>query len=137
MHMEAKPAMIKILYADDIEFLRNGITADLSREEDFEVTSCNLDIEETMRIYREKSPDVLLLDVMNDTNIHEGLDIARKLQNEPARTEGRLKVLLLTIFREDDESIKSALEAGLADDVVTKPATSDAIINKIKTVVGN
>ena len=129
--------MTKILYADDIEFLRNGITADLSREQGFKVTSCNLDKEETMQIIQQEVPDVLLLDVMNDTNIHEGLDIARELKNEPTRKQGKLKVLLLTIFREDDESIKLALEEGLADDIVTKPATSEAIICKIKSVLGN
>ena len=129
--------MTKILYADDIEFLRNGITADLSREQGFKVTSCNLDKEETMRIIQKEAPDVLLLDVMNDTNIHEGLDIARKLIDEPARKQGKLKVLLLTIFREDDESIKMALDQGLADDIVTKPATSETIICKIKSVIGN
>lgn len=126
--------MIKILYADDIEFLRNGITADLRRVKDFEVSSCTLDKEETLRIIRERSPDVLLLDVMNATNIHEGLDIARRLKDEPMRREGRLKVLLLTIFREDDDDIKSALDLSLADDIVTKPATSEAIISKIKSI---
>ena len=129
--------MTKILYADDIEFLRNGITADLSQEKEFDVSSCNLDQEETLEILRRESPDVLLLDVMNDTNIHEGLDIARKLLNEPLRKQGKLKVLLLTIFREDDEEIKLALENGLADDIVTKPATSEAIINKIKSITQN
>ena len=109
----------------------------LSQEKEFDVSSCNLDQEETLEILRRESPDVLLLDVMNDTNIHEGLDIARKLLNEPLRKQGKLKVLLLTIFREDDEEIKLALESGLADDIVTKPATSEAIINKIKNITQN
>jgi len=53
------------------------------------------------------------------------------------RKQGKLKVLLLTIFREDDEEIKLALENGLADDIVTKPATSEAIIKKIKNITQN
>jgi len=129
--------MTKILYAEDIDFLRNGISADLANEPDFSVMACDLAHEVTLSKLRKTNPDVLLLDVMSSTNIHEGLLIARTLQDEPIRQQGKLKVLLLTIFRQDDEAIKEALEQGLADDVVTKPATSETIINKIRTITGN
>ncbi|MDZ7378201.1 MAG: response regulator, partial [candidate division KSB1 bacterium] len=82
-------------------------------------------------------PDVLLLDVMSETNIHEGLAIAEQLRQHPRRREGRMKVLLLTIFRQDDEAIREALERGLADGIVTKPTTSERIVREISRVIGN
>ena len=129
--------MLKILYAEDVEFLRDGVTADLSQEPDFKVACCDLNYEETLKSVREQNPDVLLLDVMSSTNIHEGIRIAHALANTTARKSQTLKILLLTIFRKDDASIKETLENKYADDVVTKPTTSDNIIRMIRQVVKN
>ena len=129
--------MPKVLYAEDVEFLRQGITADLSQEADFEVSSCDLKYEDTLQKVAAIKPDVLLLDVMSPTNIHEGIRIAEKLAETLERKTGKLKILLLTIFRKDDDSIKQALEDGYADDVVTKPTTSENIIYTIRKISGN
>ncbi len=128
--------MTKVLYAEDVEFLRQGICADL-REAGFEVASCPLDRQEALRTVEAHSPDVLLLDVMSETNIHEGLAIAELLRQHPRRKDGRMKVLLLTIFRRDDEAIREALAQGLADGIVTKPTTSERIVREITRVIGN
>lgn len=129
--------MPKILYAEDVEFLRNGITADLSQEPDFEVESCDLNYEDTLQKVNKFSPDVLLLDVMSPTNIHEGIRIADALTETTARKAGALKILLLTIFREDDDSIKQALGNGYADGIVTKPTTSENIVHMIRQIMKN
>jgi len=127
--------MPKILYAEDVEFLRNGITADLAQEPDFEVACCDLGFEATLQQVKKFNPDVLLLDVMSPTNIHEGIRIAQALANTSARKKRALKILLLTIFRDDDDSIKEALENEYADGIVTKPTTSENIIRMIRQVV--
>lgn len=128
--------MTKVLYAEDVEFLRQGICADL-REAGFEVVSCLLERQEALRTVDAQQPDVLLLDVMSDTNIHEGLWIAEQLRHHPLRTQGRMKVLLLTIFRQDDEAIREALAQRLADGIVTKPTTNERIIREITRVMRN
>ena len=128
--------MTKVLYAEDVEFLRQGICADL-RAAGFDVTSCLLDRQEALRTVDAQQPDVLLLDVMSETNIHEGLLIAEQLRQHPLRTQGRMKVLLLTIFRQDDEAIREALAQGLADGIVTKPTTSERIVREITRVTKN
>ncbi|MCR4440067.1 MAG: response regulator [bacterium] len=128
--------MTKVLYAEDVEFLRQGICADL-REAGFEVASCPLDRQEALRNVEAQQPDVLLLDVMSEMNIHEGLSIAAHLREHPLRKQGRMKVLLLTIFRQDDEAIRAALAQGLADGIVTKPTTSERIVREITRVMRN
>ena len=127
--------MTRILYAEDVDFLREGITADLELETDFDVKSCDLNYDETIRQVNLVKPDILLLDVMGPTNIHEGIKIASALPNSPFRKIGALKILLLTIFREDDDSIKQVLEDGTADGIVTKPTTSENIIRYIRRLL--
>ena len=129
--------MYKILYAEDVEFLRKGITADLVQEPDLEVTSCDLNFDETLRQVSAFNPDVLLLDVMSPTNIHEGIRIADSLSETSARKSGKLKILLLTIFRKDDDSIKQVLKNKHADGIVTKPTTSENIVHEIRRILKN
>ena len=129
--------MPRILYAEDVEFLREGITADLAIEPEFVVSSCDLNLNETIRQVESFKPDVLLLDVMSSTNIHEGIRIANALAESTDRKTGALKILLLTIFRKDDDTIKKVLADGHADDIITKPTTSENIVKKIHKIMKN
>jgi CheY-like chemotaxis protein len=129
--------MPKILYAEDVEFLREGITADLALEPEFVVASCDLNFKETIQQVNTFKPDVLLLDVMSSTNIHEGIRIAKALAESTGRKTGALKILLLTIFRKDDDTIKKVLADGHADDIITKPTTSENIVKKIHKIMKN
>jgi len=126
---------MKILYSDDIEFLRKGVCADLESHEGVTAIACNLELQETLRMVEQESPDVLLLDVLNETDINAGIRIAEALQKTEHRKNGKMKILLLTIFRGDDKAIIDALDKGLADGIVTKPTTTDGIIREVRRVV--
>lgn len=54
---------IKVIIADDSDFVRDGMRIILSVDEEFEVLGCASDGQEAIEIARKNKPDVFLMDI--------------------------------------------------------------------------
>lgn len=117
---------IRVLIADDIMILRQGLKAVLEQDEELEVVA----LAENGRQAYEKcavfQPDVVIMDMrMPDYDGSFGIrSIKEKYKN--------IRVLVLTTF-DDDETIKKAVESG-ADGYILKELPDDKVIASVKSV---
>lgn len=117
---------IKILIADDIMILRQGLKAVLEQDETLEVVALAENGKEAFEKSRVFSPDVVLMDMrMPDYDGAYGIRaIKEQLPN--------VKVLVLTTF-DDEETIEKALASG-ADGYILKEMEDDKVIASVKSV---
>lgn len=118
--------MTKIIIVDDHQLFREGVKRILDFENSFEVVAEGDDGIETVRLYEEYSPDVVLMDInmpqMNGVEATEQL-----IEKYPDA-----KVIMLSIH--DDESyVSHALKSG-ALGYMLKEMDADEIVSAIKTV---
>jgi DNA-binding NarL/FixJ family response regulator len=111
--------MIRVLLADDQALVRAGFAALLDAQEDIEVAGEAPDGAAALRLVRELSPDVVLMDIRMPGL--DGLQATREIARD-----GRLadvRVVILTTF-ELDEYVFEALRAGASGFLVkhTEPA---------------
>ena len=88
--------------------------------------------QQALEIAETEHPDVILLDVVLYGSNLDGLEVCRRLKQNPATQD--IPVILLT-----GGGQKSDLEAGKAagaDDYFTKPFSPMALMKKIEAVVG-
>lgn len=117
---------IRVLIADDIMILRQGLKAVLEQDEELEVVA----LAENGRQAYEKcavfQPDVVIMDMrMPDYDGAFGIrSIKEKYKN--------IRVLVLTTF-DDDDTIKKAVESG-ADGYILKELPDDKVIASVKSV---
>lgn len=115
---------IKLLLADDHTVLRAGLKALFNAQPDMEVVAEASDGEEAIRMSRELSPDVVLMDIsMPGINGFKATSEIRK-QN-PA-----VKILALTMH-DDDSYLHQMLRAG-ADGYVPKKAADTELMAAIR-----
>lgn len=115
---------IRLLLADDHTVLRAGLKALFNAQPDMEVVAEASDGEEAIRMSRELSPDVVLMDIsMPGINGFKATSEIRK-QN-PA-----VKILALTMH-EDDSYLHQMLRAG-ADGYVPKKAADTELMAAIR-----
>lgn len=117
---------MRILIVDDDTLVREGLKMILETEADFTVAGTAPNGQEAVRLCRELSPDVVLMDIRMP--VMDGVEATRliKQQNE------KVKILLLTTFK-DSEYIRSAINYG-AEGYVLKSNTSESIIESIRAV---
>lgn len=97
--------MIKILFADDHEMVRIGVSAYLSAQPDMEVIAEANDGKEAVEKALTLKPDVILMDlVMKDM---DGIEATKRILKEWPEA----KIIIVTSFI-DDEKVYPALEAG-------------------------
>ena len=98
-------ASIRILVVDDHPVVRDGLTAMLNTQTDFEVVGEAGDGEEALRKIADWDPDVLLLDL--EMPGADGIETLQRLKemDVPARA------IVFTVF-DTDERIVSAMRAG-------------------------
>jgi DNA-binding NarL/FixJ family response regulator len=110
--------MIRILLADDHTVLREALRAVLDREEDMQVVAEAGDCDNVLRLARECSPDVVVMDIsMPGVN---GIETTRRLLAEsPA-----IKVLALSTHSERN-IVQQMLDAGAAGYVVKSAAAAE------------
>lgn len=116
--------MIKVIIADDIAILRQGLMAILQQDSNIEVAGLASDGEEAYRIAAETSPDVVLMDMRMPE--YDGEYGTRKIKE----AFPHIRVLILTTF-DDEENISKAM-AGGADGYLLKEMDNSAIISAIK-----
>ena len=116
---------IKVVIADDSDFVRDGMKIILDVDDDFEVLGCAANGREAVRLAQETRPDVILMDIQMPEM--DGIE-ATKLIVE--RDLG--KVLILTTF-DDDQLVQKALQNG-AKGYLIKNHTPEHLKQMIKSV---
>ena len=118
--------MIRVLIADDQRLVRSGFRLILRADPELEVVGEAADGLEAVRIAREVSPDIVLMDVRMPRV--DGIEATRRLSREP---EGP-RVLVLTTF-DLDEYVFAALRAG-ASGFLLKDAPEERLLAAIRIV---
>ncbi len=117
----------KILFADDHQIVREGLTRLIDREDDLEIISEAENGLEAVRLAAECAPDLAILDLRMP--VMDGATAAAKI----LAANPSAKILLLTSFATATE-VKLALEAGVLGAVV-KDSPSETIIKAIRATV--
>jgi len=116
---------IKVIIADDSDFVRDGMKIILDVDDEFEVIGCASNGKEAIELAKENQPDVFLMDIQMP--VMDGIEATKII------VESNLgKVLILTTF-DDDELVKQALNNG-AKGYLIKNHTPDHLKSMIKSV---
>jgi DNA-binding NarL/FixJ family response regulator len=118
--------MIRIVVADDHHVVRTGFAALLDTQPDFTVAGTAIDGAEAVRLARELSPDVIVMDVRMPGM--DGIEATRQLAGSGPR------VLILTTF-DLDEYVYDALRAG-ASGFLLKDVTAERLFDAVRVVAG-
>lgn len=117
---------MKVLIADDIMILRQGLKAVLEQDADIEVVALAENGKEAFEKCKVYTPDVVLMDMrMPD---YDGAYGIRAIKEQLPK----IKVLVLTTF-DDEETIEKALESG-ADGYILKEMEDEKVIASVKSV---
>ncbi|MCR4926924.1 MAG: response regulator transcription factor, partial [Lachnospiraceae bacterium] len=116
---------IKVIIADDSDFVRDGMRIILSVDDEFEVVGCAANGREAIRIAEEKKADVILMDIQMPEM--DGIEATKYIVEKDLG-----KVLILTTF-DDDELVRHALKNG-AKGYLIKNHTPEHLKTMIKTV---
>lgn len=125
--MNKAPDTIRILIADDHPIVRDGLRRLLETEPDFRIVGQAADGAEAVKLARELSPDILLLDLAMPRL--PGLEVLRELSTSSAS----VRTILLAAAVEK-EQIVEALQMG-ARGVVLKESATQLLFKSIRTVM--
>jgi DNA-binding NarL/FixJ family response regulator len=117
---------IRILIADDHPVVREGLVTILELEEDLEVVGQAHDGEEACRLYKELSPDVVILDLRMPKK--DGIQVVAELMS----TRPRPRIVVLT-HSAKAEDLRRALAAG-AKSYLLKGAEPEEVCETIRNV---
>ncbi len=117
---------IKVIIADDIKILRQGLKIILEQDSDIEVLALAENGKEAFELTRDLKPDVVLMD-MRMPEYDGAYGIAAIKKECPG-----IKALVLTTF-DDKETIDKAIRNG-ADGYILKEMEDEKIIASVKSV---
>ncbi|MBR6365445.1 MAG: response regulator transcription factor [Lachnospiraceae bacterium] len=116
---------IKVIIADDSDFVRDGMKIILDVDPDFEVLGCAANGREAIELAEKEKPDVFLMDIQMP--VMDGIEATKIIAER-----GLGKVLILTTF-DDDDLVKRALKNG-AKGYLIKNHTPEHLKQMIKSV---
>ena len=116
---------IRVMIADDSDFVRDGMKIILDVDEGFEVIGCASNGKEACELAEQKPPDVFLMDIQMP--VMDGIQATKYITEH-----GLGKVLILTTFDEDD-LVQSALQNG-AKGYLIKNHTPEHLKQMIRSV---
>jgi len=119
--------MISIIIADDHKMFREGIVSLLKDENNFSIIGQASNGQEVIKLFEQKVPDVLLLDI--EMPLMDGFDTLRELKKRKLSS----KVLVLTMHK-SAEFIKNILKVG-ASGYLQKDAGKETLIKAINEVI--
>jgi DNA-binding NarL/FixJ family response regulator len=117
---------IRILIADDHPVVREGLAAIIELESDLKVVGQAHDGEEACRVYRQLSPDILILDLRMPKR--DGIEVVTELMSERPRP----RIIILT-HSAKAEDLRRALAAG-AKSYLLKGAEPQQVCETIREV---
>lgn len=120
--------VIRVVIADDIPILRQGLAAVLQQTEGIEVVGTAGNGKEAFELCIKQQPDVAIMD-MRMPDFDGGYGTRQIKQHFP-----KIKVLVLTTF-DDKETVQKAISSG-ADGYILKEMENEKIINSIRAVSG-
>ncbi|KGX86834.1 response regulator transcription factor [Pontibacillus litoralis] len=116
--------MISVLFADDHEMVRIGVSAYLSAQSDIEVVAEASNGHDAIELALQYKPDVILMDlVMNEM---DGIEATKRIIN----VWPQARIIIVTSFLDDDK-VYPALEAG-ATSYMLKTSKAEEIANAIR-----
>ena len=116
---------IKVIIADDSDFVRDGMKIILDVDDDFEVIGTASNGREAIELAEKQKPDVFLMDIQMPEI--DGIDATKYIVEHDLG-----KVLILTTF-DDDDLVKRALKNG-AKGYLIKNHTPEHLKQMIKSV---
>lgn len=116
--------MIRVLFADDHEMVRIGVSAYLSSQSDIEVIAEADDGQEAVDLALEHKPDIILMDLVMDHM--DGIEATKEIVHKWPEA----KIIVVTSFL-DDEKVYPALEAG-ATSYMLKTSKANEIADAIR-----
>jgi len=117
----------RILVVDDLAPNTRLLEAKLTHEY-FDVLTAG-DGETALKIVREQSPDIVLLDVMMPGM--DGFEVCQRMKADPSSSH--IPVVMVTALSDVADRVRG-LEAG-ADDFLTKPINDVALLARVKSLV--
>lgn len=117
---------IRVLIADDIVILRQGLKAVLEKDDELEVVALAENGKEAFEKCGVYQPDVVLMD-MRMPDYDGAFGITSIKENYP-----EIKALVLTTF-DDEETIEKAVQSG-ADGYILKEMADEKVIVSVKSV---
>lgn len=118
--------MIKVVIADDIQILRQGLKAILEQDKAIEVCGLAADGRQAWQLVGKLRPDVVLMD-MRMPEYDGSYGITKIKADFPD-----IRVLVLTTF-DDRETVDAAVRSG-ADGYILKEMEDDKVIQSVKAV---
>ncbi len=116
---------IRVIIADDSDFVRDGMKIILDVDDEFEVLGSASNGREAIEIAEKDAPDVFLMDIQMP--VMDGIEATKEIVER-----GLGKVLILTTF-DDDDLVRDALVAG-AKGYLIKNHTPEHLKQMIKSV---
>ena len=116
---------IKVIIADDSDFVRDGMKIILDVDEDFEVLGAAANGREAIELAEKNKPDIFLMDIKMPEM--DGIEATKYIVEH-----GLGKVLILTTF-DDDDLVQQALQNG-AKGYLIKNHTPDHLKQMIRSV---
>lgn len=116
---------IKVIIADDSDFVRSGMKIILDVDDEFDVIGCAANGKEAIELAETAAPDVFLMDIQMPEM--DGINATKYIVEH-----GLGKVLILTTF-DDDVLVQNALRAG-AKGYLIKNHTPEHLKQMIKAV---
>ena len=116
---------IKVIIADDSDFVRDGMRIILDVDDNFEVVGCAKNGKEAIALANEHAPDIFLMDIQMPEM--DGIEATKYIVEHELG-----KVLILTTF-DDDELVQQALKNG-AKGYLIKNHTPEHLKQMIKSV---
>jgi len=125
--MSTSAGTIRIIVADDHHVVRTGFAALLSTQPDLTVVGTACDGTEAVRLCRQLSPDIALMDVRMP--VMDGIEATRQLAG---LGPGGPRILILTTF-DLDNYVYDALCAG-ASGFLLKDVTAERLFDAVRVV---
>ena len=116
---------IKVIIADDSDFVRDGMKIILDVDDEFDVIGCAANGKEAIELAEKDKPDVFLMDIQMPEM--DGIEATKYIVENDLG-----KVLILTTF-DDNDLVKQALQNG-AKGYLIKNHTPDHLKQMIKSV---
>lgn len=122
--------MIRVVFVDDHEMVRIGLSAYLSAQPDIEVVGEAGNGKEGVEISLKLRPDIILMDLVMDEM--DGIEATKEILKEWPEA----KIMIVTSFLDDDK-VYPALEAGATSYVLKTSKASDIADAIRKTYSGH